>query len=380
MRDADGGWPRASSVVLYAAFAMTGFATALLGATLPALAVRWQLTDGRAGFLFLMIFLGSSVGALVSRGRPASSVARGLAITAPACVGLAFAAGWMVFPVAFFYGLGLGIAMTSISLLRSARCTKSRVREMNRLNLIWALGAFACPSLANAALRFRGARTLLTGLGVVFVVFLVWTVLVEVGKMPIIESRGKTLRAGGMRLPVTVALLTLLAIGLESSTGAWIATYAERLRQGFEAPVAAASVFWLGLLAGRALHATKAVTKLHERTLLRADVAIAAAGCCVLALSGGPAMLLVAAGLIGFGVGPVYPLLMAAVLPRIAGNMIFVMAGLGGTVFPLITGAVSARAGSLRVGMLVPTAAGIAMLALVPVVSLQLKRMEGGAG
>jgi fucose permease len=357
---------QASACVLYVAFALTGFATALLGATLPAMLARWSLSDRRAGVLFLMIFFGSSMGALLSRGRPAASVARGAALLVPACVALAFATRWVVFPVAFLYGLSLGITMTSISLLRSARCVESRVREMNRLNLIWAFGAFSSPSVANAVIGFRGVRALLLGLGTIFAAFLVWALMVEMGRMPVVEARGVAARAGGTRLPVILAAVTLLAVGLESSTGAWIATYAERLRNGFEAPVAAASVFWFGLLASRTLHATRRVACLGERRLLRIDIAIASAGCCVLLLATAPSMLLVAALLIGLGVGPVYPVLMAAVLPWVSGNMIFVMAGLGGTLFPLMTGALSTRAGSLRVGMIVPALAGFGMLCLVP--------------
>jgi len=357
---------QASACVLYATFALTGFATALLGATLPVMLARWSLSDRRAGVLFLMIFFGSSMGALLSRGRPAASVTRGAALLAPSCVALAFASRWAVFPAAFVYGLSLGITMTSISLLRSARCVESRVREMNRLNLIWAFGAFTCPWLANAVIGYTGVRVLLLGLGAIFAAFFVWALVVEMGRMPVAEARGVAARAGGTRLPIVIAIVTFLAVGLESSTGAWIATYAERLRNGFEAPVAAATVFWFGLLASRALHSTRTVAKLHERVLLRIDIAIAALGCCVLLLSTAPPMLLVAAALIGCGVGPVYPVLMAAVLPWVSGNMIFVMAGLGGTLFPLMTGALSTRAGSLRVGMLVPAMAGFGMLCLIP--------------
>lgn len=357
---------RASAWVLYLVFALTGFATALLGATLPVMLARWSLSDRRAGLLFLTIFFGSSMGALASRGRPASSVTRGAALLAPACIALAFAAGWMVFPSAFLYGLGLGITITSISLLRSARCTENRVREMNALNLIWASGAFLSPSLANAIIRISGVRPLLVGLGVLFALFFAWGIVVEMGRMPALETRSAAARIRGTRLPLVIAVLTLLAIGLESSTGAWIATYADRLRNGFGAPVAAASVFWFGLLSSRALHATRTVTKLHESLLLRIDIVIAALGGCLLLVSTAPATLLLAGLLIGFGVGPVYPVLMAAVLPWVSGNMIFVMAGLGATLFPMMTGALSTRAGSLRVGLMVPAAASLVMLCLVP--------------
>ena len=371
-----GGVAHASTGVLYGAFALTGFATALLGATLPVMMVRWSLSDRRAGVLFMMVFFGSSMGALLSRGRPASSVMRGSALLVPVCVAMGFVAGWGVFPVAFLYGLSLGITMTSISLLRSARCVESRVGEMNRLNLIWACGAFSCPSVANAVIRFNGVRALLLGLGALFALFSVWVLVVEMGRMPVMDSRGAASRTGGKRLPAVIAVVTLLAVGLESSTGAWIATYAERLRHGIEAPVAAATVFWFGLLASRAMHSTKVIATIHEHVLLKVDIAIAALGCGVLLLSTAPSTLLIAALLIGLGVGPIYPVLMAAVLPWVSGNMIFVTAGLGGTLFPMMVGALSTRTGSLRVGMIVPAMAGFGMVCLLPFAARRLQPLE----
>jgi fucose permease len=154
-----------------------------------------------------------------------------------------------------------------------------------------------------------------------------------------------------------------MATGLESSAGAWIATYANRLRSGFETPVAAATVFWLGLLAVRALHSMKQVSNFSEPGLLRVSTMVAAVGCVMLLAAQSQTALLIAAFLIGLGVGPVYPLLLSAVLPRVSGNAIFVVAGLGGTVFPWLTGVLSTHAGSLRIGMIVPATAGMALLA-----------------
>jgi fucose permease len=365
----------ASLTVLYSAFALTGFGTALLGATLPAMLAHWSLTDSRGGLLFLLLFLGSSAGALLSRGRLPHSVARGACLLSPACVGLAFSAGWVVRPLCLLYGLGLGITITSINLLRSSRRAEARAREMNRLNLIWAIGAALCPWVANEILRLTSVRFLFLALGASFALFAVWAVLVET-KIPAPRIQPHQSTGASRRLPLTIALVTLLAIGIESSTGAWVATYADRLRAGFAAPVAAASVYWGGLLLSRALHSMRISQRFTESTLLRADVSIACLGCLMLVAAQRQEILLAAAFLIGFGVGPVYPLLLASALPRYRGNLIFVMAGLGGTTFPWLTGAVSTRAGSLRLGLLVPAIAAAFMLALALHVARMIAAFE----
>src|SRR5665213_792346 len=53
---------------IYVGFAATGVGVALPGALLPVLAARWHLNDAQSGRLFLMFFIGTSVGALLVRG------------------------------------------------------------------------------------------------------------------------------------------------------------------------------------------------------------------------------------------------------------------------------------------------------------------------
>jgi len=313
---------------------------------------------------------------VLSRGRATHSVARGAAVLFPACAALAFASGRAVFPLSFLYGLGLGITITSINLLRSQRRADTRIREMNRLNLVWALGAFACPWLANEALYRTSVTFLFLALAAVFAVFTAWALAVETRFFPSEIPRAKQAHAATLRLPLVIAFTTLLATGIESATGAWIVTYAGRLRPGFWVPVAAGSVFWFGLLASRAIHSTPGIQRFSERTLLRVAVPIVALGCTFLLASRSQDTLLLAAFLIGLGVGPVYPVLLAAVLPRVNGNLIFVMAGLGGATFPWLTGTLSARAGSLRTGMMAPAGVGFVMLLLLPSIDNALHAIE----
>jgi fucose permease len=86
---------------------------------------------------------------------------------------------------------------------------------------------------------------------------------------------------------------------------------------------------------------------------------LAAVGAIIL-FPDGPIML-AGAFVVGFAVGPMYPLLLALVFEHDRGNMIFALAGLGAASLPLLTGVLSSGAGSLRVGLLAPLTAAAAM-------------------
>jgi fucose permease len=66
----------------------------------------------------------------------------------------------------------------------------------------------------------------------------------------------------------------------------------------------------------------------------------------------------------GFGIGPTYPLLLAWALRFHRGGTIFFLAGVASSFLPWLTGFVSARQQSLRVGLAVPMAATLAMVTL----------------
>ena len=72
--------------------------------------------------------------------------------------------------------------------------------------------------------------------------------------------------------------------------------------------------------------------------------------------------MLAGALLLGLAIGPMYPLLLALALRRgEAGNIVFVLAGCGASLLPLLTGVVSDRTGSLRAGLGIPLAGSLLM-------------------
>ncbi len=359
-----GGFTAASSILVSILFLLTGVGSALLGATMPALLAHWSLNDRAGGSLLFLSWLGAALGALCSRGDLPRSLLRGAVLAAAAAGGLAVAARAFVFPLALAYGLGLGIAMTSISRLRAERAGERCTQEMNRLNLLWAAGALACPPLAAHALTTARAAYLFCSMAAALLLTGLLIAMAE-SRLPPVLLRTAGEDAPLPRAPLFFCAISVLVVGTEASLGGWLTTYVKRIDHSIAGAVTATSAFWAGLLLSRALHATPLLRRLRPVTVLRLHSVVIAPSIAALLLTHRVWALPALAGLIGFGLGPLYPVLLAVVVTRHQGNRVFFSAGMGSAALPWLTGAVSGAAGSLRTGLLVPCVAGCALLLLV---------------
>jgi MFS transporter, FHS family, glucose/mannose:H+ symporter len=365
---------------LYLGFAGTGVGVALPGALLPLLLRRWTLGDARGGLLLFCFFLATTTGALLSRGRMNRSIARGALLTSAGAVWLGFASRDWAFAAIVVYGLGLGIAMTSTSLLISRQFADERRVEMMRLNLLWAAGACAGPWLAlgGQALKAgaQAARPLhiLLGLTAFFAAFALW---VWLALEPLAPARSDSPNNYGLaatrwplaQIPLALLILVFCATGIESSTGGWLTAYAQRLGETAKITIGAATAFWVGLLSSRLIYSLRASARLSERTVLSMSAGLAAVGLAILVAWPGAAASVAAAVMAGLGAGPVYPLLLSIVLRRRESRGIFALAGVGSSALPLATGALSGWTHSLSAGLCVPLAAA----SMMTVLSLNLK-------
>jgi len=358
-----------SAVPLYLGFAATGVGVALPGALLPAMLLRWRLQDAQAGRLFLLAWIGSSLGALLVRGPLRRMLLSGGVAVALGAAGLGFCAAraadaWMA-----VYGLGLGLAMTSISLMRQQQSLAGGT-ELVRLNLLWAIGACACPSLTIRAQTTGDIRPVLFGLAACFALLAAWMVFQRDLTTP--ENAANTARPWTVFLavPPGLMLMTLLITGIEASAGGWLATYARRGGYGIAEAVAAPSCFWAGLLLSRLFWSVCDRWLTHDLTV-RGSIALMSAAAVLLIASGNGLLILIAAFCLGFGIGPTYPLLLSWGLRFHRGGAIFFLAGVGSACLPWLTGMVSSRQHSLRVGLAVPMVATLMMLTMSAILPLE---------
>jgi MFS transporter, FHS family, glucose/mannose:H+ symporter len=350
---------------LYLAFAATGFSCALPGALMPWLLARWTLKDSQAGLLLGLFFVGGTCGALLSRGSLRWSIFRGALCTSLGAALLPFASGRTANGVILLFGLGLGIAMTSISLLQSRRCTDTRPAEMTRLNLLWAIGACTGPwiILHEGARNAANATNVLLILAGIFAVFGAWIAAFERDEPTLDPSPASSPRLVSFAAPLSLLLLVVCATGVESSSAGWLATYSQRSGDSLGVTIGAPTCLWIGLLTSRLVHSSDAIGRATRQFLLTWNLLAMAAALAALVLFRNGSVLMAAAFVTGFAAGPIYPLLLALVFEHDSGNTVYVLGGIGSALLPYLTGAVSSRTGSLRMGILMPCIAAIVMAA-----------------
>ena len=367
-------------VSLYAGFAATGIALTLPGALLPLLLRRWSMSDARGGVLLFSFYAMGSLGSYSARGKMNRSVARGALLTVAGALCLAWAGRWSAYPAMALYGLGLSLTMTSISLLLSQRFPSERRLELTRLNLIWAVGAALGPWIALRSTRglaiteaaaILHAQHVLLGVAAFFAVAAAWAAWIEPSPsvLPSASSAGvfsqADRRSVTRRIPWRLLVLIFGATGVDAAAGGWLTSYAQRAGDSLGITIGAATFLWLGALASRIVHSTSWASRLPERWVLGTSMAVMSAALALLIAWPAGEVTLAAAALLGLASGPVYPLLIAAALRYKENSTIFAIAGLGASTLPLLTGALSTCAHSLRAGLTVPLLAAVAMAALV---------------
>jgi FHS family glucose/mannose:H+ symporter-like MFS transporter len=367
----------ASDLVLGSGFFLTGVGTVVLGVLLPVFSKAWGLRDDTAGLLFFLQFLGSSLGAVLSSANRIRSLLRGYALLVVTTCALAFVNSRISFGIFFFYGLGLGLVMTSTSLIFSDRYGDGRAVKLEALNFAWAAGATVAPILLLPFLLTENIRSFFLALQGLFLSFLVWVLIRErrdaspttSNELLLVECKPR-----GALIPLI--LMAICAVGIDSSLSGWLTTYSHRadaLNVG--SATLTTSVFWLGLTLSRLAFSTRLLAMIGRHRVL-ALLLWALAGSIALLISARlPSVILMSAALSGLCVGPIYPLLLSYMLETSPRGWIFGVSGTGAVLLPWLTGLLSAHFGSLRYGLLVPCGAAMVMVTLRST-SLRLSESE----
>ncbi|HEY1499935.1 MAG TPA: MFS transporter [Acidobacteriaceae bacterium] len=364
--------------VLCFGFVVCGMVTVLPGPLLPVMAARWGLRDVQSGAFFAAVFAASTIGSIFSphwlrrnlplgyasmtagilllavAGRTAASLGPALALTAFALIGL---------------GIGFSVTATNLTVAMTAESgAGERARRISLVNLWWGMGAVACPWLIAAAERngFLQALLLLIALGTAGM----FAALLPLWREPefgVVAGARASLGSEAGVLAFFAAFL-FLYVGVETVVGGWITTYAHRF-SGMTLVHASlvVSLYWMALLAGR-WAGSIALRGLGERTVLLPGLVVALIATVMLVVPQATATVLVAVVVAGAGFGPVFPIGVSRMLARVQDHRntgwVFAVTASGGAVLPWLTGLISTRSGSLRVGFAVPVVALGAILAL----------------
>ncbi len=350
-------------------FCCTGVGNALVGTTLPAILHQWHLNDSRGGLLLLAAWGGSTLGAVFAQGTSGKATAIGLCLSAAGLFFLVYGSATPLPLLYGVYGLGLGIITTSISLMRAREAEPTRTEvELNRLNLLWALGACCTPVLALHSLRLLSVGSIFRGfsavLGAASLIAFAISGSPVGSRAPISVAATHSRNAQLAWAPARLCLFAATAVGLESAIGSWLTTYAERSTAGVATAVSANAAFWAGLLLSRALHSLSSSKRLSSGPMRTVYVVAVSLALLLLIALPRRGVLPVAGFLGGFGLGPLYPWVLSVALPRFRSTAVFVFAGVGASLTPWLTGVLSSASGSLRVGLLAPVVTLVVLAAV----------------
>ncbi len=366
---------------------MCGAVTVLPGPLLPLMAARWGLRDVQSGAFFVALFVASMVGSIFSPRRLRRNLPLGYAAMTAGVVLLTIAEetvraapGHALALAAFaLIGLGTGLSVTATNLTvgmmgdatgsaREGAAQGLRARRLSVVNLWWGMGAVACPWMIAAAEHGGHVRELLAAMAL-------GTAGMFAALLPLLRERelGMATRARAPAMAevgilVFFAAFFFLYVGVETVVGGWITTYAHRF-SGMTLAHASltVSLYWMALLAGR-LAGSVALRRVAERTVLVPSVGMALIAVATLVAPHSTGAMLAAVAVAGAAFGPVFPIAVSRMLARVRDHRntgwAFAMCSLGGAALPWLTGLVSTRSGSLRIGFAVPVAALVAILVL----------------
>ena len=347
-----------SVVWLHIAFAATGFGTTLLGCLLPALHSAWHLTDAQAGLLFASQFTGAALGALLVRQDLFRSIQQGYLVMIAGAIALGILHGNAANLVFFFFGMGMGWAMTAINML-GGTVFEHPGAALSLLNASWIVGAALSPEIATRWVRYAPPMRIYF---VVAIAFALIALILRQYHASLLGSHIRRILVSEGATPWGViagfSLLGFLYVGVEVSVSGWMMTFVHRLPIGGGLWAALiTSCFWLALLGGRLL-APAVLLRVSESSLLLATMIVACSSVLSILLNRSPVAILLSAVLAGLALAPIFPLCASRVLALTHESpqtkWLFSVAGMGGSVLPWLTGRLSTHTGSLRDGLLVP--------------------------
>jgi FHS family glucose/mannose:H+ symporter-like MFS transporter len=345
-------------------FVFAGAGATFLGPLLPTLETTWRLSDHQAGLLVSCLFAGSFAGTMLL----SPQLRRTLTVGSwSACVGLLLFA-WCVarnpgIPATaaslVLVGFGLGQLMSSINLLVGSGDESRRAANLAGVAAAFCVGAISSPALATVFFKTFPISMRLGAFAFFFLLPVFWIKGRELPtpRRAVTELDRKNVGLRRWHPALSCIFVFLIYGGVEACVGNWLPLFATRYQLGVLGRAQwITSVFWIGLSSGRFVM-SRYFNASREGQVLRLSL-IGSAACLIwLVAFPSPIVLLLACGVEGACLGPIFPLILSSTIGYglSARNLGIALAacGLGAAIFPALLGLV-ASGWSLRTGMLVP--------------------------
>lgn len=339
-----------------------------LGPMLPSLSARWSLNDTQSGSLIFAEFFSSMFGMLLSgilvqRLGYRKTLMIGLTLMPLGVALLAFGPWLAGIACICLFGIGYGMT-TPAGNLRTAEINPGRsASALSVINAVWGIGAMSSPFLVDLALRAHQPKLFLFGAAASLLLLLLALTLSRFVPDTHVEaaaSAGESRSVWQIRALPLICALFFVYVGTETCFGNWVAMYARRMAPAdHSSAIRMPALFWGALLVGRAL-APLVLKFKHETAVAKTGLSLALLGGIALVSARGIGLIAAGSLLTGLGLASIYPISVSLLsgwfgnsVRRVSGA-VFGSGNIGGALMPLMVGAVSTHAGSLRFGFLVP--------------------------
>lgn len=359
------GLPLRQIGLCFGLFAMVGLSNGAIGVQLPDLRSFYRLDNAVVGLLYMGETLGYALAAfcsgwLVEWLGLRRFVIAGLVIFALSCLVLGLAPPLGVVLVSRpAIGFGMAIMESGANFFVASL---GRTTLLNYLHALFGAGSLVGPLVATFVLAAGW------GWNSVYLVWLFLSLSLLLSYSLLTPSpvatpknkpaaneeteKGQNLMAATLALPVVWlgAIFLVVYVGVELSTGAWAYTFLTEAR-AYDTVFSgwAVSGYWLGLTLGRIILAPLAERfGIGSRGLIQFGMGLAGVGIVVVWWSGSAATSALGLGLLGLGLGPIFPTTLAIlsrlVAPRLVPSTIGFACSLsilGAAIFPALAGLVA---------------------------------------
>ena len=354
-----------------------GIVLTTLGAVLPSIIQRLGLDRTEAGSLLALMSLGILAGSLVfgpvvDRRGYKGMLAAAVVLIALGLEGIAFAPSIALLAAsAIIIGFGGGVMNGGTTALVADISAEGRAAGLAYLGVFFGIGAFGVPLVLGLLRERFGDAGIVAVIGALVTLVLAYFAAVRFPEPK--QPQGFPLRQAAVLLRDPVLVLLGVALffesGMEITVGGWTATYVnQELGLSPERALYLLSLYWLGMTGAR-LVSGWLLKRVSTVAVLLSSLGVAFAG--ALILIGARTTASAGAGtlLAGAGFAAVFPVILGYVgdrYERLSGTafgVVLVMALMGGTALPYVTGVLGDAFGLRPSLAIVP--AGLVCVALI---------------
>lgn len=357
---------RSVFAVACAGMLLFGIVLTTLGAILPEIITRFDVSKANAGSLFLLMTFGILVaqllfGPTVDRLGYRAPLVTAALVVAVGVETIAFAPSLAVIRIGvLLIGLGGGVLNVATNGVAADIAASGKAANLSLLGVFFGIGAVGVPFALGAFGNLISQQTILAAVGGIAAVTAVVTLLTrfplpkQLHSFPLTEAKG-LLKEGSLLL---LGFMLFLQSGMEITVGGWTSTFArEELALTGRGALFFLSLYWLGIMLAR-LMLGSLLKRISPARVLPVCFVVAFVGATLLLTASTTTQGSIGVFLVGAGFAGVFPVVLGWVAERYqalsgtAFSIVLVMALCGGMLLPYTTGLIAERF-SMRASLIV---------------------------